>query len=66
MCMQNAFDTSSASSYGANYSEEQLRAVLKIKSDLKDIHAFALDNDLGMLGYLVEMALLEAAGQVKG
>ncbi len=65
MCMQDVFSATSALSYGANLSDEQSQAVLKIKSELKDIHALALDSDLGMLGYLIEMALLEAAGQVK-
>ena len=65
MCMQNAFGATSALSYGANLSDEQSQVVMKIKGELKDLHALALDNELGMLGYLIEMALLEAAGQVK-
>ncbi len=65
MCMQDVFGATSDPSYGENMTEGQLQAVLKIKNNLKELHAHALDNDLGMLGYLIEMALLEAAGQVK-
>jgi hypothetical protein len=46
-------------------SEKRQQAAYLIQKQLEDLLRIAAENEMSMLSYLIEMALLEAAGAAK-